>query len=114
MIRLDRVRSEQDVQRNFEKLEQLVIGTGERGVEMRFGATSVTWGGASVNSNTATVPHGLGKAPFVAFCQGANDFTNACVVDATDATNLSITCRRIDGTTPGAGTSITVYWLVLG
>lgn len=114
MIALDKVH-DLTTQRNMETLRRLVLDTGGRTADIRWGQATITWPGGSVNSNAATVAHGLASAPVFMTVQASNGggFYDT-VVGPSGTTNLSIQLRRTDGVTPAAGATLTVYWLVIG
>lgn len=112
-MNLDKV-SDLTTQRNFETLERLVPGTGDRTIDFRWGTATITWPGGDVNSDVITQAHGINRTPVVAFVQPSNEGGSYESVVGFNASDLSIQLRRTDGTTPGAGATLTVYWLALG
>ena len=71
MIALDKVH-DLTTQRNMETLRRLVLDTGGRTADIRWGQATITWPGGSVNSNAATVAHGLASAPVFMTVQASN------------------------------------------
>lgn len=99
--------------RNFLRLGELTIGTGDLQLELRFGVVTLAYAAANT-SNTVTVTHGLGRVPaaVVATSLGAPAFgniTNANIVGSTSTT------FNINGETQAAFTgNVTLYWIAIG
>lgn len=112
MIALEHISPEDwnAVDRMRQTLNALVLDTGGRSVGIRFGVGTATWT-ASAFSAAVVIPHGLGRAPVVAFA-GSQNALNGYSVSGVGATNMSVTGFRTDNVsvTGSAG----FFWVVFG
>lgn len=82
------------------------------------GAATVSWPGGATLSSGTTVSHGLPTTPTVAVAtMGPIDsgVSVICVVQIVNmgSTTFDVYAQTIDGSTPAAASSVTVYWLAL-
>lgn len=122
MISLEPLTDGSPAARNFDTLRRLVPDSGGQSVRFRFGTVTLTWPGASQQSNAPTTAHGLGSVPANAQLTplgglSAGSFVIAVpvvVAAGTDATNLQVTAKTHDESSPAAGTTAVIYWVVFG
>src|SRR4051812_14654890 len=103
--------------RNFDKLRALVPDTGGHSIGIRFGTQTLTWAGGTTRTGSPVISHGLGKAPVVVFpsCSSpSGTWFPVLVVDTFTATSFTTRGVTSDGSSPGAGTTTTAYWLAIG
>lgn len=114
MIPLESVRDGSIIDRNFQKLRNLVIDTAGKTLGIRFGVSSVTFT-ASATSATATVTHGLGKTPgYIGLTpvSSASWYVLRYLSGSRNSTSFQVSGRTIDGTTPSLTASF--FWMVIG
>lgn len=109
-----------DCQLNWEYLKKLLINTGGQGtggtISLRVGQTNITFT-ASVNSNTVTVNHNLGRTPIFV---GPVNLTPAAAPTFSIDTYVEIgsytaTTFKLFGISHTATTgTVTVPWLAIG
>jgi hypothetical protein len=78
-----------------------------------FGRTTLTYPGGSSLTTPLTIPHSLGVAPGAMFATDGSQPLNHLSMSSGTEDDFVIWAQRIDGAFPGAGTTITAYWLVL-
>lgn len=116
-----------NVRRNFERLSVLFgaatadsdgFGFTVAGVKARWGATTVTWAGASPFSSFPTVTHGLGKTPAVVIPSAQGGLAGGKRVIATaysySSTGFVLDAVTDDRSNPAAATTLSVAWLAIG
>lgn len=80
--------------------------------KINFGSIELEWPGGSPLTNEATITHGLGTTPVYLSVQAG--MVNMCGVGSPGGTTFKARMRTGDGTSPGAGTRQTVYWIAIG
>lgn len=104
------------VQRNFDKLDAEVLGTGGIDAGIRFGTLTLTWPGGAAASNAVAVAHGLGTTP-VAVVATSNTTAGTgliAVVAFFDATTVTLQGETTGGFAPLAAATNTVSWIAIG
>lgn len=111
-VNLERLDDGSPAARNFLKLASLVIGTGERELELRWGVSALSMT-AQVNNNAGLVTHGMSRAPVVVIANGtdANGFVNV-TIRAITSTQFAYSLAYVDGTARTA--TETIYWIAIG
>lgn len=72
--------------------------------------------GGSPQTTALVVTHGLinpARAPALAFSESTNVNVGYAVI-ATSPTTITVQGQTLDGTSPGAGTTIPFFWVVIG
>lgn len=104
-MKLPFVARDRDVQGNFDALVK-ALGFSR----VKAGSGTLTFPGASTFTNGTVVTHGLGTTPVAVLVTGTFGATMVSVNTVGATTFTAIGCT-IDGSSPGAGTSGTFYWV---
>ena len=80
------------------------------------GVAVVSWPGGGSMSSSTTVSHALGTTPtgvmatMLAVTSGVTVICPCQVINITSST-FDVRCQTIDASTPGAGSSVSVFWI---
>jgi hypothetical protein len=103
------------VERVRQVLQSLVPDTGGRSIGVRFGVSTLTWPGGVAGSSIGTVTHGLGRTPVCVLATvNAGGVAGPAWTGTPGATTFPLAARTADGSSPGAGTTTSVSWVVIG
>lgn len=98
------------------RLEQQWLGDAIHTVapqNWRVGVATVTWPGGAPDSTATVVSHGLDSVPTIVLATPDRTMWTSAIAGDRNTTTFKVDARTLDGTSPAAASTQSIYWLAI-